>query len=549
MVTPLAVGAGTDNDWIKGLDFVQNGEKVYVIDIQKAKEQGVDIDKLTSLFLKYDYKGICDLLGNHLEQVSRLIFDAPVNTNNSIKSFIRTQLYGKPVVPGSSIKGAVRSALFNYLRENEEKNDEVFGNMNKGTDFMRFIRISDVEMPGTILVNSKIFNLQGIGNDWQGGWKNGQNNTKNEYRPERFNTLYECVAPGKKGYGSISLAGKSFELMLNNTVERISYREKKKGLMNGSAQDLFKIINHVTRNYLLKEKAFFEKYTADRSNELEDNIDFLLGLIPDDGSCCLLKMSAGVGFHSITGDWRFDDYDDTGMKKDPKNGGYKKQYKSRKTAEYNHQIQLMGFVKIRLMEEKEMEEKEQTLHEEHLQRLEQIIGPIRKREEERLQKLAEEQQRKEAAVAKRQKLEKYNLLLEQAKKAYNDSDWDAALTKVTEAANLYPERNEVAELKVNIQKAREIAAYRAQEKAAADQKFSQPLADVIKGKTSAGNLIGTMAKWLKAEGHSFGETEYDAFLQEARNLPSKEIKRKQKDLIKAIGEEQAQRVLLDLEEQ
>ena len=122
VLTPLSAGAGNDNEWTKGIDFVQKDLKVYVIDIKKAAEEGVDIDQLTTLFLKSDDKGICLLLGDKIEKVSRLVFDSPVSTNNSIKSFIRTQLYDKPLIPGSSIKGSLRSALFNYLRDSEEEN-------------------------------------------------------------------------------------------------------------------------------------------------------------------------------------------------------------------------------------------------------------------------------------------------------------------------------------------------------------------------------------------------------------------------------------------
>ena len=69
-------------------------------------------------------------------------------------------------------------------------------------------------------------------------------------------------------------------------------------------------------------------------------------------------MSAGVGFHSITGDWQFDDYDKTKMWADGRNAG-KKKYKSRKIAEYNNRLQLMGFVRLRSLSEQEASEREQ----------------------------------------------------------------------------------------------------------------------------------------------------------------------------------------------
>ncbi|MEE3384457.1 MAG: RAMP superfamily CRISPR-associated protein [Prevotella sp.] len=554
VLTPLSAGAGNDNEWTKGIDFVQKDLKVYVIDIKKAAKEGVDIDQLTTLFLKSDDKGICLLLGDKIEKVSRLVFDSPVNTNNSIKSFIRTQLYDKPLIPGSSIKGSLRSALFNYLRDNEKENAAVFGDMKAGTDFMRFIRVSDVEMPSTVLVNTKIFNLHGKGNDWQGGWKHkgtdreGNSHTDSKYSSTGFNTLYECVAPGKKGYGNISLASGAYQLLEKENAAAISHKEKKSQLIYGSLNDMFSVINRVTKGYLEKEREFFEKYTAERSEEILENINYLLSQIPADGSCCLLKMSAGVGFHSITGDWQYEDYDDTGFYNSIQDRNYgKKRYKSRKTAEYNGSIQLMGFVKIRITDEEESKAWEEKMQKEHHDCVEQILLPIKKKEEEKEKRIAEERQRQEARREEEHKKEIYSELLASARRLYASENWEEALSNAQKAADIYPANKEVAELIDRIKRDKASVEYKIQEQAAATQRFSQPLAEVIKGKMSVGNILGTTAKWLKSEGHSLGEEEYAALLQGLSSLPQKELKKvKRKDFIKSIGEVHASRILKEL---
>ena len=306
VITPLSVGAGNDNEWVKGLDFVQKEGKVYVIDMQKVAAAGVDVEALTALFLKSDDSGICQLLGSKISELSHYVFDLPVKTENNIKSFLRTQFYDKPLVAGSSIKGSIRSALFNYLRTDEEKNEEVFGTMKDGTDFMRFIRIGDVEMSSTVLVNTKLFNLRKGGEEWLGGWKQLMNKTIGDYNPVGFNTLYECVAPGEKGLGNISLAVNAFGLLEKFGNAKSPYASKKRELLNEPINCLFQVINDVTKAYLLKERAFFQKYDAERSDEVISCIETLLSMIPSDGSSCLMKMSAGVGFHSITGDWQYD---------------------------------------------------------------------------------------------------------------------------------------------------------------------------------------------------------------------------------------------------
>jgi hypothetical protein len=554
VITPLSVGAGNDNEWVKGLDFVQKEDKVYVIDMQKVAAAGVDVEALTALFLNSDDSGISQLLGNKIDQLSRYVFDLPAKTGNNIKAFLRTQFYDKPVVAGSSIKGSVRSALFNYIRTNEEKNEEVFGTMKDGTDFMRFVRIGDVEMPSTVLVNTKIFNLRGHGAEWQGGWKHrgtdkeGNSHTDAHYNPVGFNTLYECVAPGEKGLGNISLAGNAFSLLEEFGKVKSPYANKKRTLLNEPINRLFQVINDVTKEYLQKERAFFQKYDAERSDEVLNCIESLLSMIPTDGSSCLLKMSAGVGFHSITGDWQYDDYDKTGFNTEFKNAG-KKLYKSRKIAEYNHRLQLMGFVRLHDLSQDEATKRELALQQFHEDKQTQILDAIKQREIEMQQKMAAEHARRQAIELEKQKTEEYNRLILQAKQEINSELWEEAITNLEKAAVLYPEKDEIAQLKADCQNAKSIAEYRQQEQKDAQQKFSQPLSEVIKGKTSAGNLVGTTVKWLKTGNHAFGKTERDAFLAEARQLSSKELKNlksKLSALAKITGKEVADELCNDL---
>lgn len=548
VITPLSVGAGNDNEWVKGLDFVQKDGKVYVIDMQKVAAAGIDVGALTTLFLKSDDKGISQLLGNKISELSRYVFDLPAKTDNNIKTFLRTQFYDKPLVAGSSIKGSIRSALFNYLRTDEQKNEEVFGTMKDGTDFMRFVRIGDVEMTSTVLVNTKIFNLRKEGEEWLGGWKQLMFKTTGAYNPVGFNTLYECVAPGSKGLGSVSLAANAFSLLEKYGQGKSPYASQKRRLLNEPISHLFQIINDVTKGYLQKERAFFLKYDADRSDEVLNSIDSLLSLIPADGSSCLLKMSAGVGFHSITGDWRYDDYDKTGFRTDYPYVG-KKKYKSRKIADYNHRLQLMGFVRLYALSQNEVSERERALQKSHHDQQEQMLDVIKQREAELQKKQADEQARLLATEQEKQKQEQYNRLILQARQDKDSERWDEAIAYLDKAAALCPEKTEVTQLKTECQNAKAIAEYRRKVLDDDQKKFSQPLSEVIKGKTSAGNLVGTTVKWLKTEGHSFGISELSAFASEAQKLNAgekKRLKSKLSDLEKIAGKESVNQLRKEL---
>ena len=71
-------------------------------------------------------------------------------------------------------------------------------------------------------------------------------------------------------------------------------------------------------------------------------------------------MSAGSGFHSITGDWQFKNYSQTGIWEQGRHAG-KKKYKSRKIAEWNGYLSLMGFVKLRYILPEEIERQEMAV--------------------------------------------------------------------------------------------------------------------------------------------------------------------------------------------
>ena len=351
VVTPLSVGAGKDFDWVYGADYVTNKNKVYVLDLAKVVNMGISTEKLSELLSKADVKGICDLLDGKLEQSSRFVFELPAMSYNPIKTFLRSQLHDKPIIAGSSLKGAIRSVLFKHFRTNEKSCDEVLGAINDNTDFMRFIQVGDIEMQCTSLLNTKVFNLwrekeNGI---WHGGWKHAYKCTSQVFESSGFNTLYECVLPGAIGEGNIKFVDDAFASNLSNSQirKRINYAKEKLVLMNGGIEKLFSIINNATFDYLQAERKFFKKYNeAEYSDKILDNIDYLLSLIPpqDDNSYCIMKMSAGSGFHSITGNWKYEDFTRTGFNNDKP--VETPNYKSRKIVENKERLQLMGFVKL-----------------------------------------------------------------------------------------------------------------------------------------------------------------------------------------------------------
>ena len=373
VLTPLSIGQGSEKDWVYGVDFLtaeddDEQQWMYHLNIAKMIEVGVDVNRISSLFANGRPQEIKQLVGNKLSQVSDFQMPLPINDTaglaNPIKTFLRNPLTNRPVLAGSSLKGAIRSVLFAYLAKDEDKrklkeernpNAYIFGEMTNGSDFMRFIRVGDFEFEKTCLVNTKIYNLHQENCEWEGGWKHKrtkrdktteENNTTTEYKPIGFNTLYECLPPDAIAKGSIMFADGLFAHIANQPL----YKEKQ-GIMSAPniAAKLCSIINAHTLTYLDKEIKFFATYKdGDCSTKIYNNLaeikEECRRIHESEPLSCILRMSAGAGFHTITGDWLFADYTDAAQL-DRKRGG--ELPKSRKIAVSGTKaFAPMGFIKL-----------------------------------------------------------------------------------------------------------------------------------------------------------------------------------------------------------
>ena len=374
VLTPLSIGQGAEKDWVYGIDYLTKEDEdgnlwLYHLDLGKMVAAGVDVNKMAQTFAGGNPGAVNLLVGPKLEKVSDCKMRLPVSSvevekalSNPIKTFLRNQLTNRPVLAGSSLKGALRSILFSYLVGDEEDkkrlrqelkfaqgcinlNNRYFGDMNAGTDFMRFIRVGDFEFEKTGLVNTKIFNLHRVGQEWEGGWKHSGNNTTSDFDPIGFNTIYECLLPGATAQGAIMFADTLFD-----QIPQQLYFTKKRELMKGNdaIEKLCTIIFDHTYDYLEREMSFFETYSQGAySGNICNQIDALMEELNNcEPNECILKMSAGSGFHSITGDWQYTDYTEaSGHYLNRKQGG--ELPKSREIAVSGSKAySLMGFIKL-----------------------------------------------------------------------------------------------------------------------------------------------------------------------------------------------------------
>ncbi len=417
VLSPLHIGSGFE--WARGSDFVQDKGKVFLLN-HKLVQQKLDIDKFCSFLIDKDEKGLKNNLPGKLEDYSHKIYHYPPVINGDIRRFISGAFDNAPYIPGSSIKGAIRSILFKKWRNYETREDDVLGELKKGEDFLRFVKISDSVAKGTKLVNTKIFNLykDGSSHNWKGGWKHSGKETNDVFKPSGFNTVYEVLAAGEKSFLTLAIADKVF-----TWLPQQPYYEQKSTLIDGGIEELFKIINAHTSSHLQKEIAFFEAHYSDKTDIILSSYRELLDLIPLNNRTCILKMAAGSGFHSITGDWKYQDYNATGIHETGKNAG-KKKYKSRKIAIDNNRFMPMGFVCLRVLgaDETTQYEKARVLKiKQQSSKIEETRNRMmaqRKKEEQERQAKLDEQIRVEEEERANEKERQANIIkFEQQKKA------------------------------------------------------------------------------------------------------------------------------------
>lgn len=360
VISPLHIGCGMENNWLKGIDFVKEEKKIRKLKLKQLSTL-IGADTLSGIFVNRNEKLLSTKLlslGNQIENVTERLFDFDYDPSDEIKAHIKDGLNNKPYAPGSSIKGALRSILFNHLRSaGVEKDGDVFGNAKDGDEFMRFIKISDAHFEKTSLMQAKIFNLSRDNNKWHGSWKHERQGGNNQnFKNIGFHTTFEIIPPEEKSEVQFMIADTAFDLFpFENLYAPMPHSRllnnlpKKDKLIHSNIAFLFDIINQYTKSYIEKEIDFFKKYDqADYSEEIIEYLESLLEYTKEDVTSCLMRMASGSGFHSMTGDWRFETHLQTLERPDENRLGKSTFYKSRRIAfnkdEYGLDFRPMGFV-------------------------------------------------------------------------------------------------------------------------------------------------------------------------------------------------------------
>lgn len=355
VINPLHVGDGIELN--KGIDFATTSDHTVVYDLHKilrsfpkqidelseALEQG----KVDQFLLEYASEELKDYIKASITGVSHA---------SQIKSQLQDGM-GRPMIPGSSIKGAIKSALFAERFKNETRLQQQYERMlinspkwasqklqgaifspksrNKRTepnyDVGRALRISDSFFDDDYLnvYRAKVFNLSGNSNPpYNIGWRDltarPTDRGKNKLHPD----------------DATDIAVLGISLDAESTAFRFSIDPKIAGKLGFGDLDIERISDLCNRHAverMKQERHFYEDIARPVNEAQEFDLDSLLQdaeiiqeqaqeLLDSDESGFMLQVGWGGGWNNITGGHVPDSYLDDLRKKFGLNAHYGKKY-------------------------------------------------------------------------------------------------------------------------------------------------------------------------------------------------------------------------------
>lgn len=361
-LTSVHIGSGDLLQY--GIDFVrdeyQGNEMIALVDLRKAAqligerniqhwvaaiEKGEATDKIVKRFSPNSTMA---------DYSKRMILQwADVRPTDSMKEQIHDGR-GVPYIPGSSIKGAIRTAVLASLAkdlpdlEDKLKNrfgrvtaelveSELFGR-NPNEDIFRFLQVGDAYFGKNYEVAVRMVNIN----------ERRHKNFWDESKPQ----LIEAIGPEDTS---------EFQLKLNKAGYELASKERKVHRLPdcmASIPSLFDSINAHTQQLLVGEKEYWqEREDKDDKGKVADYLDRIDEILSVARHCenskeCVLRIGHGSGWRFITGAWTegLDSFTTVVVPASrPRNHQYE-EYNFPKTRRVDDQCELLGFVKLSILE-------------------------------------------------------------------------------------------------------------------------------------------------------------------------------------------------------
>lgn len=271
----------------------------------------------------------------------------------TLKEFIHDGR-GKPYIPGSSIKGAIRTAVLACESINvNDKENKIFDSRNNlsaktiesrvfghdpNHDIMRFLMVGDAVFGKEYEAAVRMVNLNE--RELQSYW--------DESKPQ----LIEILVPEDDATFEMKINRSQYELAKDTL--RVPIPE-----CMTSLETLFNTINHHTLQLLKSEVTYWKERTDDENAErVDDYLEKLNDILSaaedcrEEGKSCVLRIGHGSGWRFITGAWAetLTNFKTVVVPQArPRNSLYE-QFDFPKTRRVDDECELLGFVKLNLIE-------------------------------------------------------------------------------------------------------------------------------------------------------------------------------------------------------
>ena len=361
-LTPVHAGVENEKHWKPGLDAVIQNNRLYVIDLEKVMQKAVgNPGWIEELSLSVSQARIDEFLRRkniRPEEVASHAFDMPSDAGRQdVRPFIRSG--GRPFVPGSSLKGAIRSAMIHHLgapSDLQQAEKEWFGQI--GNNLMRFLQVGDGSFNRSKIVLTKILSSQLSPNpdNNRTGWKHQRMGMIRDLNPS-FSTCYETIARNETVYLRMSFQADALRIAQN--ADQFNPNHTRLFPTGAERENLISMLNRYTLSHLEREIGFFKTFRPETHGDLELPFEKLLDDVKlatvNNSNTAYLRMGHGIGFHAITGDWQHTDH--LRMVTHGNDAGNpRRARKTRKLVIGGNIPEPMGFIRLDFLEEKDWRE-------------------------------------------------------------------------------------------------------------------------------------------------------------------------------------------------
>ncbi len=364
-LVPVHIGSG--NMLQNNTDFIVSGKGddkfIHIIDERKILEL-IGEEHVDNWLLSIEKKEpTLDLVkrfapSSNIEEFSKqriTCFASNIKPSDTLKEIVHNGT-GLPYIPGSSIKGAIRTAILGSLSgvidQKEEKisnrgrvkadkiEKELFGN-DPNSDIFRFIRVGDAYFGNDSVVALRLINLN---------IRNRLDNLWDSSKPQ----IIQAIAPEEESLTRINIAEEYYNWVKMHWPEQLSNPLVTLPSEIRTLSSLFMLINEHTRQLIEEDIDFWRD--VDKTGS-EDYIDVMQGILDEVSGCakgksCVLRIGHASGWRFITGAWTesLDNFETVVINATRPNNRNYSEYDFPKTRRLVEDSDVLGFVKLTIDE-------------------------------------------------------------------------------------------------------------------------------------------------------------------------------------------------------